>query len=257
MRHRDVLNSTPRPHSLAIFYSPASNLPFLDRWKEGYTLVGTILFWYTRVSLSNRIGHSQSPRVQGACFHPNVHLSILLTAVICDGDPRLINGENLLERVAATNSSHLLLSASSPNPSSIVGHRSRKLWGEPFASRRPKARRSIHLLSNINITPLQLIRGGGGASLPIPYSHAHSLVPSSSPVLSRAAPAHKMLHYSVGESTRAACESPSTYRPGRSSHHRSRRKALGYVRTPLVPLQRPRLLVVVVNMQTHPHRLRG
>ena len=111
---------------------------------------------------------------------------------------------------------------------------------------------------------LQLVRGGGGAthprlslpSPPIPYSHAHSLIPSPSPVLSRAAPAHKAHRYSAEEPTRAACASLSTYRPCQSSHHRSRRKALGYVRTPLVPLQRPRLLVVVVNTRTHPHRLR-
>ena len=37
--------------------------------------------------------HTPNFRVEGACVHPNVHLT-LFTVVVCDGDPRVFNGEN-------------------------------------------------------------------------------------------------------------------------------------------------------------------
>ena len=93
----------------------------------------------------------------------------------------------MLERAAATNSSRILISNPSlpPNSSSVVWHKSRELWEEPFASRRPKGHRSMstfnvqcsdphHPLSNI--TPRQLVCGGGGLrssllspTIPLPY----------------------------------------------------------------------------------------
>ena len=94
-------------------------------------VVGTIPAWYT-LSLY-RFTHTQSPHVQGACSHPNVPL---LTVVSFDGDLRVVNGENC---AAVSNSVD-------------VQH-----------SHPP------HTLSNI--TPHQLVRGGGGPIVPSSTRH--------------------------------------------------------------------------------------
>ena len=99
-----------------------------------------------------------------------------------------------------------------------------------------------------NITPLQLVRGGGGGthpqsslpSLPISYPYVPTLAPSPSLVLFRAAPvhpAHKTHRYTAEEPTRAAYAVPLT--------------KVSRVR---ISLQRPPLLVVRVNTKARPHR---
>ena len=157
-------------------------------------MVGIVLPWYTRVSLSDRFTHpphlvSWALVFSQVCTCPPFSLSSFVM-VTCESSTARI----VLEQAAATNSPRFLISeASSPNSSSIVVHRSRKLWeNRPLADDLQiidQHQRSTFISS---ITPLQLVRGGEGAtyirsslpSLPIPYSYVPTLVLSPSNSLS-------------------------------------------------------------------------
>ena len=157
---------------------------------------------YTCLLIESIHAPTTTPRVLGACFLPSVHLPTLLTVVTCEYSTAKI----VLEQAAATNSPRFLISdASSPNSSSIVVHRSRKLWeNRPLADdlqiidqhQRSMFSARIYPTPLSSITPLQLVRGGEGAtyirsslpSLPIPHSYVPTFVLSPSNSLSHCSP---------------------------------------------------------------------
>ena len=93
-------------------------------------------------------------------------------------------------------------------------------------------------------------------SFPLPTSFSFALRPLT-PLSNRTATRLRCRHR-----RRMRSRPPRRDRPAHRSHHRRRRcrtKAVGQVRIHLIPLQHPRLLVVVVGVDTkvHPHRCRG
>ena len=206
-------------------------------------MLGTILAWYTRVSLPI---HTHNHLVFRALVFTQMHPcppfspSSFVTAT-CE----LSTAKTVLERAVVTISSFFFFDIR--RLSNVVWPTSRKLWGKLSASSRSSINVDVQH-SNLpcplsNITLLQLVRRGGGPivppiihhTTPIPFPHhngalrrphssrlypfrsrnlhAHTLAPS--PILFRAAPAypaHKAPRYLAKEPTQAAYvyASPST-----------------------------------------------